>query len=265
MPGPYWCIRLTTRVWKNRLHRLPPRKDYRVYVTRSTYHYAYARQTQVIRRKETKKREEEKGKGKKRTKMKKERKEKSYEPTSTSKTCFRVFLVCRDERNPHNKISSSSSSSSRSRSSSLAVARAATAPKTWPRSTPKNTETGDASRGASPRTIQTAFFFFWPDFTLFGRTDALLAAQGSLLFFCQCFGAGVITSFNGPSFYVFLANHSAVIQPHPMKGADIDCCIQAGGILAVTQVCRAGCTPLCAGRCARLLFVLLVVPFLLLS
>ena len=42
--GPYWCIRLTTRAWKNRLYRLPPKKDY---ITRSTYHYAYARQTQV--------------------------------------------------------------------------------------------------------------------------------------------------------------------------------------------------------------------------
>ena len=47
MPGPYWCIRLTTRAWKNRLNRLPPKKDYHVYIARSTYHYAYARQTQV--------------------------------------------------------------------------------------------------------------------------------------------------------------------------------------------------------------------------
>ena len=38
---------LTTRAWKNRLYRLPPKEDYHVYVARSTYHYAYARQTQV--------------------------------------------------------------------------------------------------------------------------------------------------------------------------------------------------------------------------
>ena len=31
----------SNRAWKNRLHRLPPRKDYHVvYITRSTYHYA---------------------------------------------------------------------------------------------------------------------------------------------------------------------------------------------------------------------------------
>ena len=35
----------------------------------------------------------------------------SYEPTSTYKTGFRVFLAGRDERNPHNKSSSSISSS----------------------------------------------------------------------------------------------------------------------------------------------------------
>ena len=26
VPGPYWCIRLTTRAWKNRLYRLPSKK-----------------------------------------------------------------------------------------------------------------------------------------------------------------------------------------------------------------------------------------------
>ena len=40
-------IRHTSRAWKNRLYRLPPKKDYHVNITRSTYHYAYARQTQV--------------------------------------------------------------------------------------------------------------------------------------------------------------------------------------------------------------------------
>ena len=42
-----WGIRLITRAWKNLLYRLPPKKDHHVYITRSIYHYAYARQTQV--------------------------------------------------------------------------------------------------------------------------------------------------------------------------------------------------------------------------
>ena len=139
----------------------------------------------------------------------------------------------------------------------LAVAGAATTPNTWPRSTPKITETDNASRDASPRTIQTAFFFlvrpyfFWPD-----RCSA-----GRLLFFLQFFRAAVVASCYVPSFYIFLGNHSVVIQPHPTKGAEIYCGTRAGGILAATQVCCAGCTLLCAGRCARRLFVLLVVPF----
>ena len=49
-----WCIRLITRAWKNRLYRLPPKKDYHVNITRSIYHYAYARQTQVNWKKGTK-------------------------------------------------------------------------------------------------------------------------------------------------------------------------------------------------------------------
>ena len=32
MPGPYWCIRLTTRTWKNRIYRLPPKKDCHVHI-----------------------------------------------------------------------------------------------------------------------------------------------------------------------------------------------------------------------------------------
>ena len=39
---------------KTDYNRLPPRKDYHVYITRSTYHYAYARQTQVKLKKEKK-------------------------------------------------------------------------------------------------------------------------------------------------------------------------------------------------------------------
>ena len=43
---------------KNRLYRLPPEKDYHVYITRGIYHYAYAQQTQVNWKKETKNKEE---------------------------------------------------------------------------------------------------------------------------------------------------------------------------------------------------------------
>ena len=142
----------------------------------------------------------------------------------------------------------------------LAVARSATTPKTWPRSTPKIIETGDAPRGASPRTIQTAFFF-WSDVTFLWPDGC---SAGRSLFFSFPEQAS-LTLVDVQFFYIFLANRSTVGQPHPTKGAEIYCCLQAGGILAATQVCCAGCTPLCAGRCARRLFVLLVVPFLLLS
>ena len=79
MPGPYWSIRLTTRAWKNQLYRLPPKKDFHVYLARSTYHYAYIRTTdasqldkkkQINWKKETKKRKD-KGKERKDKKAKK--------------------------------------------------------------------------------------------------------------------------------------------------------------------------------------------------
>ena len=89
--------------------------------------------------------------------------------------------------------------------------------------------------------------------SLSGPTDALLAACPFIVSFSE---QASFTSFHVQSFYIFLANHSAVDQPHPTKGAEIYCCTQAGGILAATEVCCAGCTPLCAGRCARRLFVL---------
>ena len=55
------------RAWKNRLYRSPSKKkrDYRVYIARSTYHCAYARQTQVTSKKETRKRKEDKAKERK--------------------------------------------------------------------------------------------------------------------------------------------------------------------------------------------------------
>ena len=59
VPGPYRCIRCITRAWKNRLYRLPPKKDYHVYITRSIYHYAYIRATDASR---LEKRNKEKGK-----------------------------------------------------------------------------------------------------------------------------------------------------------------------------------------------------------
>ena len=40
---------------KTRLHRLPLRKDYHVYITCGTYHYAYARQIQLNRKKQRQK------------------------------------------------------------------------------------------------------------------------------------------------------------------------------------------------------------------
>ena len=56
-------------------------------------------------------------------------------------------------------------------------------------------------------------------------------------------------------------------QPHPTKGAEIYCCIPAGGILAATEVCCVHtapcwslCTPLvCPVGCS--LFVVLTVLF----
>ena len=58
--------------WRNQLYRLPPKKDYHVYITRSIYHYAYARQTKVNWKKETKNKQEEKEKERKEKKAKKE-------------------------------------------------------------------------------------------------------------------------------------------------------------------------------------------------
>ena len=83
MPGPYWSIRLTTRAWKNQLYRLPPKKDFHVYLARSTYHYAYIRTTnasqldkkkQINWKKETKKRKD-KGNERKRQESEKTKKE----------------------------------------------------------------------------------------------------------------------------------------------------------------------------------------------
>ena len=143
----------------------------------------------------------------------------SYEPTSSYKTCFRDFWLAatRGTHTTRAAAAAAAAGAAAAAAGALAIARAATTPKTWPRPTPKITETGDASRGASPRTIQTAFFFFWSDFYFFWPDGC---SAGSLLFLCQFFRAGVVTSSNVPSFYMLHANHSAVIQPHPTKSAE---------------------------------------------
>ena len=64
---------------ENRLYRLPPKNDYYVYIARSAYHYACARQTQVNWRKKKKGnkmkgRKEKKRQGSEKTKKRKEKK-----------------------------------------------------------------------------------------------------------------------------------------------------------------------------------------------
>ena len=173
----------------------------------------------------------------------------SYEPTTTYKTCFRVFLACRHERNPRNK-SSSSAGSCASRDDAKDLASVNSKDYRDRRCIARRLSSDD------PNCILLSLvrlYFFLRDG----------CSAGSLLFFCLFFRAGVVHFVQCSISYKFLANHSAVSQPHPTKGAERYCCIQAGGILAATEVCCAGYT--CAGRCARRLFVLLVVPFLLLS
>ena len=74
MPGPYWCIRLTTRALKSRLYRLP--KKTTTYILHVLIVPVTA-QTHVRRKsvgeKETKKNKEEKGKERKGKKAKKEK------------------------------------------------------------------------------------------------------------------------------------------------------------------------------------------------
>ena len=52
---------------------MPPRKDYHVYITRSTFHYAYAHQIQVNWKEEAKKRKEGIAKERRENKAKKEK------------------------------------------------------------------------------------------------------------------------------------------------------------------------------------------------
>ena len=85
--------------------RLPPGKDYHVYIARSTHHYAYARQTQVDRKKKTnirkegKEKERKEQKAKKRKKEGKKRKGKTRRVSMKSKREKNVILLIADRRN----------------------------------------------------------------------------------------------------------------------------------------------------------------------
>ena len=101
-----------------------------------------------------------------------------------------LFGAC-DEKNPHNN--STAAAATAAAEVALVVVRAVTTPKTWPRSTPKTTETGDASRGrlSSDDANRTALFFFWSDG----------CSAGSLSSSCQFFRAGVVSLFIGSIFW----------------------------------------------------------------
>ena len=72
-----------SRPEKPAIYRLPPKKDYIqyhvYYITRSIYHYAYARHTQVNWKKETKKEKKVNEKKKRKRNTKKEKKEKKIQ------------------------------------------------------------------------------------------------------------------------------------------------------------------------------------------
>ena len=80
MPGPYWCIRSHySRAWKKILYRLPPRKDYHVYIARTEYLSLRIRTSdasQLEKKNKEKKRRERKGKKRKESEKGKERKDK---------------------------------------------------------------------------------------------------------------------------------------------------------------------------------------------
>ena len=69
--------------------------------------------------------------------------------------------------------------------------------------------------------------------SFFGQTDDLLTGCSVM---CQLFRAGVVTSFRIHLLHIPKAYHSAVIKSHPTEGAEMYCCIQAGGIRATTKV-----------------------------
>ena len=79
MPGPYWCIRLTTGAWNNRLYRLPPKPTtYILHVVSITTHTHDRRKSigKQKMRKETKIKERKDKKAKNDKKKGKKRKDK---------------------------------------------------------------------------------------------------------------------------------------------------------------------------------------------
>ena len=81
--GPYWCRRLTTRAWKNRLPGIPlatqerlPRRLYSTWYLSLRICTSDARQLEKKKQRKNKKKKERKGKESKEKKAKKERKEK---------------------------------------------------------------------------------------------------------------------------------------------------------------------------------------------
>ena len=111
MPGPYWCIRLTTRVWKNRLlYRLPPMKDYAhhvlLHVVPITTHThdrrkSIGKKKQRIEKKvkerkdKTRKRKNEEGKERKKKKrQEKQEKTRQEEEATTNNDYIPCARVC---------------------------------------------------------------------------------------------------------------------------------------------------------------------------
>ena len=105
---------------------------------------------------------------------------------------FVFFWAC-DERNPQQKQQQHTVpratvvAAAAAAEVALVVVRTAT-PKTWSRSTPKTTETGDASRGRLSSDDQNRSLS-----SFFGPADALLAPWS---FLCQFFRACVVSSFS---------------------------------------------------------------------
>ena len=145
-------------------------------------------------------------------------------------TCFRVFLGLRREE-PTTKNSSSSSSSSRSSIGSCACrdTKNLATPKPWPRSTPKTTETGDASRGRLCSDDQNRPLLF---------LVRMLCWQ--LALFSVSFSIrGVVTSFRLHLFTCTLLTTALCVSRIRRKAL---ICLQAAGSIAATN---------CAVRCAH--------------
>ena len=115
----------------------------------------------------------------------------AYEYVQNLFSCF-FGLATRGTHTPKAAAEAAAAAAAAAAEVALVVMRAATTPKTWPRSTPKTAETGDAPRGRLSADDPNRTFS-----SFFGPTDALLAACS---FFCQFFRAGVVTSFKSNLF-----------------------------------------------------------------